>query len=91
MHYWSRFRRSIGLKQPIELEMHEIRDAQMRSQYIGPIENFLNQIDKLLDVISRVCSFDYREKVLIFVCLDLYESKAEKNLIRLMIVDLVCA
>lgn len=39
--------------------MFEIRDAQMRSQYIDPIEDFPNKIDQLLDALNRVNSFDY--------------------------------
>ena len=41
-----------------------MRDAQMRSQYVDLIENFPNQIDKLLDAINRVCSLCWRERKL---------------------------
>jgi len=42
------------LKKLNELEIQEARDAQMRLQYMNPIENFPNKIDQLLDALNRV-------------------------------------
>ena len=44
----------LGLKKPSGGEIVEERDAQMRSQYIDPIEHFPNKIDQLLTVLTRV-------------------------------------
>jgi hypothetical protein len=37
-----------------EEEIHEERDALMRSEYFDPIERFPDRIDQLLDALNRV-------------------------------------
>ncbi len=77
----NKFQRWIGLKKPNELEIWEIKDAEMRSQYIDPIENFPNKIDQLLDALNRVCLFILIRKIFIFILyLDLYKTKNESNM-----------
>jgi hypothetical protein len=43
------------LKKRSEIEIHEERDALMRSEYYDPIERFPEKMDKLLDALNRVC------------------------------------
>jgi hypothetical protein len=43
------------LKKRSETEIHEERDALMRSEYYDPIERFPEKMDKLLDALNRVC------------------------------------
>jgi len=52
---FDRFLRWTGLKKPSEEEIHEERDALMRTEYFDPIERFPEKIDQLLDAINRVC------------------------------------
>jgi len=51
---FNRFLRWSGLKKLSEEEIHEQRDAVMRTQYFDPIERFPERIDQLLDTIDRV-------------------------------------
>jgi hypothetical protein len=44
----------VGLKKQTEEEIHEERDALMRSTYHDPIEQFPHKIDQLLDALNRV-------------------------------------
>lgn len=44
----------VGVKKPSVEELHEERDAMMRSKYFDPIERFPERIDQLLDAINRV-------------------------------------
>ena len=46
------------MRRPTEEELLEERDAQMRGQYIDPIEYFPDKIDQLLDALNRVIYFD---------------------------------
>ncbi len=69
----------IGLKKLNKLELHPIQDAQIRSQYMNPIEALPNKIDQLLDALNQVCLFHFIEKVYIFIYLGLYDSKNWKN------------
>jgi len=45
----------LGLKKRNEEEIHEERDAFMRSEYFDPIEHFPEKIDQLLNALNRVC------------------------------------
>ena len=47
-------------------EIHEERDAQMRAQYIDPVENFPHLIDRLLDAVNRVCFYSSFLSILSF-------------------------
>jgi hypothetical protein len=44
----------LGWRKRTEEEIHEERDAVMRSEYFDPIEHFPDRIDQLLDAINRV-------------------------------------
>ncbi len=44
----------VGMKKPSEEELHEERDAVMRSEYFDPVERFPEKIDQFLDAINRV-------------------------------------
>jgi hypothetical protein len=52
---FDRFQRWIGLKKQSQEEIHEERDAVMRTQYFDPIERLPEKIDQLLDALNRVC------------------------------------
>ncbi len=45
----------LGLKKRTEEEIHEERDAQMRTEYFNPIERFPEKIDELLHALNQVC------------------------------------
>jgi len=52
---FDRFQRWTGLKKQSKEEIHEERDALMRSEYYDPIERFPEKIDQLLNALNRVC------------------------------------
>jgi hypothetical protein len=52
---FDRFLRWTGLKKQSEEEIHEERDALMRSEYYDPIQRFPEKIDQLLNALNRVC------------------------------------
>ncbi|CAF1412568.1 unnamed protein product [Adineta steineri] len=51
------------LRRPNVEETYEIRDSQMHSQYVDPIENFPDKIDQLLEAIDRIY-IDQRKELL---------------------------
>jgi hypothetical protein len=53
------FIRILGWKKPNESEILDVRDAEMRSQDLDPIENFPNKIDQLLYALNPVCSVPF--------------------------------
>ncbi len=52
-----KFQRWTGLKKPTAIEIHEERDARMRSEYYDPIERFPEKMDQLLEAMNRVNCF----------------------------------
>jgi hypothetical protein len=44
----------LGWKKRTDAEIHEEKDAAMRSEYFHPIENFPDRVDQLLDALNRV-------------------------------------
>jgi hypothetical protein len=65
----------VDWKKPTELEIQEERDDQMPAQYSDPTKHYPNKIDQLLDSFGQVRLVLFIEKILIFACLALNESK----------------
>ena len=80
----------VGLRKPSEMERHEIWDAQMRSQYIDPIENFPHKIDQLLAALNRVSRFLRINSVLLVIYLAVHDAKNWTNLITFILLSCQC-
>jgi hypothetical protein len=65
----------LGLGGFRERQLAEERDEQMRSRYLGPVEQFPDKIDQLLDALNRVGFIEYNTNAHFFIISSTWISK----------------